>query len=130
MSSLPKTPENSSDDNRDSRYSSHALVEIRKFKHLPFAIKSAVLLDISAGGFKVEFTGESNVKPGDQFWLSIPLTPLGIYAPARLACQGECRWFDSKRYRLGGVFMQLSKTEQLIIDQVLTTLKQRGAISI
>lgn len=113
---------------RESRYASHALVELRRFRHLPFGVHSAVLLDISLGGFKIEFTGESVIKPGVQFWLSIPLTPLGIYAPSRLLCKGECRWFDAKRYRLGGVFLQLTKTDRHIIDHVVETLKQRGAL--
>lgn len=117
-------------DDRDNRYASHALVEIRRFKHLPFGISSAVLLDISAGGFKAEFTGESRMKPGDQFWLNIPLTPLGIYAPARVICRGECRWFDEKRFRVGGVFKELDSTERIIVDQVIDTLRKRGALNI
>jgi hypothetical protein len=115
--------------NREERYLSHALVEFRKFKYLPFGIHSAVLLDISLGGFKMEFTGETTVEAGQQFWLHIPLTPLGIYSAARLMCRGECRWFDSQRYRVGGVFTELTKTERLIIDQVIDTLRQRGALS-
>lgn len=116
-------------DDRQPRYSSHALVEIRKFKHLPFGVRSAVLLDISLAGFKVEYTSEGSARPGDQFWVSIPLSPLGIYAPHRLLCRVECRWFDGKRFRIGGVFMDLSKTERHIIDQVVETLKTRGAIT-
>ena len=66
---------------RAHRYISHALVEVRRFKLLPFFCDSAVLLDISASGFKLEFTGEVKVSPGNQYWLNIPLSPLGIYAP-------------------------------------------------
>lgn len=113
---------------REGRYTSHALVELRKYKILPFKIHSAVLLDISPGGFKVEFTADITVQPGDQFWINIPLAPLGIYAPARLMCRGECRWFDGHRYRVGGVFMQLSNTERHIIDQVIDVLRQRGIL--
>jgi hypothetical protein len=110
---------------RENRYTSHALVEFRKFKFLPLGIHSAVLLDISLGGFKIELTGDKKVAAGELFWLHIPLAPLGIYAPARLMCRGECRWFDTERYRVGGVFTGLSKTERLIIDQVVETLRQR-----
>ena len=115
---------------RANRYASHALVEFRKFKHLPFGIHSAVLLDISLGGFKAEFTGEMRLKASEQFWLAIPLTPLGIYAPTRLLCRGECRWFDDKKFRVGGVFLQLTKTERHIIDQVIETLRHRGSLSV
>ena len=114
---------------RENRYPSHALVELRKYKHLPFFVHSAVLLDISLGGFKIEFTGEVAAKPGDNYWLNIPLTPLGIYAPNRLLCRGECRWFDEKRFRVGGVFMQLTKSDHNIIEQVVETLKKRGALA-
>lgn len=114
---------------RENRYASHALVELRRFKHLPFKVHSAVLLDISLGGFKAEFTGDVQSKPGDRFWLNIPLTPLGIFAPARLLCRGECRWFDEKRFRVGGVFTHLTKTERHILEQVIDTLKKRGALS-
>jgi PilZ domain len=111
--------------NRENRYTSHALVEFRKFKFIPIGVHSAVLLDISLGGFKIELTGDKRVKSGELFWLHIPLAPLGIYAPARLMCRGECRWFDPERFRVGGVFTGLSKTERLIIDQVVETLRQR-----
>ncbi len=114
--------------NRAVRFTSHALVEIRRFRFLPFQCYSGVLLDISTGGFKLEFTGEIHVKPGAQYWLSIPLAPLGILAPKRIVCQVECRWFDSKRYRIGGVFMKLTRTEQLIIEQVIETLRTKGLV--
>jgi hypothetical protein len=114
---------------RENRYASHALVELRKFKHLPFKIYSAVLLDISLGGFKAEFTGEVKARPGEAFWIHIPLTPLGIYAPTRILCRGECRWYDTKKFRVGGVFIDLTKTERHIIEQVVETMKARGSLS-
>jgi hypothetical protein len=115
---------------RAARYASHTLVEVRHFKYLPFGIHSAVLLDISLGGFKFEFTSEKLAKPGQQFWISVPLAPLGIYAPRRLFLRGECRWFDPKSHRIGGVFMDISKTDQLILEQVVETLKQRGVLEV
>lgn len=114
---------------RENRYRSHALVELRKFKYLPFFAHSAVLLDISLSGFKLEYTGETRTKPGEEFWLNIPLTPLGIYAPAKLICRGECRWFDESRFRVGGVFMQIETPERHIIEQIIETVKKRGLLS-
>ncbi len=119
----------SSANNRENRYASHALVELRKFKHLPFRVHSAVLLDISLGGFKAEFTGEVKARSGEEFWLSVPLVPLGIFAPTRLFCRGETRWFDEKRFRIGGVFLQLTKTDRHVLEQVIETLRQRGGLS-
>jgi hypothetical protein len=115
---------------RPIRYASHTLVEVRRFKHLPFGINSAVLLDISLGGFKFEFTSETRSKPGQQFWISVPLAPMGIYAPSRLLLRGECRWFDAKNFRIGGVFTNIPKTDKLILEQVVETLKQRGVLEV
>jgi hypothetical protein len=102
------------------------LVEVRRFKHFPFFADSAVLLDLSMAGFKLEFTGEVEAKPGMQYWLNIPLRPLGIYSPAKLLCKAECRWFDQNRFRIGGVFVSLSKSDRHILEQVLDSLKERG----
>ena len=113
---------------RAQRYISHALVEVRRFRFLPLFCESAVLLDISVGGFKLEFTGEVKVIPGNQYWLNIPLSPLGIYAPKKLVCKSECRWFDDTRSRIGGTFIDLSKTEQMLIEQIVSSLKSRGQL--
>lgn len=129
---VPELSENtdSNAQSRENRYPSHALVEVRRFRRLPFMVDSAVLLDISLSGFKAEFTGSDvKSKPGQQFWLSIPLTPLGIFAPALLLCRGECRWFDEKRLRIGGVFTQLDKTDRHILEQVIETLRHRGVLT-
>lgn len=113
--------------NRQERYTSHALVEVRRFKLLPMGIQSAVLLDISLQGFKIEFTGEFRAQVGRTYWVSIPLPPLGIYSPSRLICHTQCRWFDDKRFRIGGVFLDLNPTQRMIINQIVETLRLGGA---
>jgi len=120
---LEQTQEEKDKSNRPARITSHALVEVRRFRRLSLFAQSAVLLDISLAGFKLEFTGEASVKTGQQYWLVIPLRPLGIYSPEKLTIKAECRWFDSHRFRIGGVFMTLSKTERLIVEQILNALK-------
>jgi hypothetical protein len=115
---------------RPERFTSHTLVEIRRFKSLPFLVQSAVLLDISLGGFKAEFTGESKTKKGQIFWISIPLTPLGIYAPSRLVILSQCRWFDLDHYRLGGVFVELEKSDKIILEQVIETIQSQSLRSV
>jgi hypothetical protein len=111
---------------RSERFTSHALVEIRRFRWLMFWTESAVLLDMSAEGFKLEFTGEASAKPGTVYWLEIPLSPLGIRAPAQLTCRAECKWFDEKRFRVGGVFLDLTASDRAIIQQVVEALRARG----
>lgn len=111
---------------RAERFTSHALVEIRKFRSLPFSVKSAVLLDVSIGGFKAEFTGENRVVQGQQFWLNIPLTPLGIYSPGRIIIRAEVKWFDDKKFRIGGVFINMPEKDKIILGQVIDSLRKRG----
>lgn len=115
---------------RAERFISHALVEVKKYKNLPFGTYSAVLLDISLTGFKIEFTGEVDVKPGTVYWLHIPLAPLGINAPTKLDVKCEVKWFDEKRYRIGGIFIGLKKTDAAIIQQIYETLKYRGVANL
>jgi len=123
---LQQTQENHNNSTRPARVTSHALVEVRRFKKLSLFAQSAVLLDISLAGFKLEFTGETAVKRGQQYWLVIPLRPLGIYSPEKLTVKAECRWFDAHRFRIGGVFMSLNKSERLIVEQILNALKGKN----
>src|SRR5690606_39765867 len=111
------------------RFTSHALVEVRRYKHLPIFAHSAVLLDISLAGFKLEFTAEIAARPGSQYWLSVPLRPLGIYSPTRMTCKAEVRWFDDSSIRIGGVFMSLDKTDRMLIEQIIDALKGRQPAS-
>lgn len=113
---------------RAKRYVSHALVEIRRFRWLPFFCQSAVLLDISSSGFKLEFTGEVSTAPGAQYWLNIPLGPLGIPVPTRFICRCECRWFDPQRFRIGGTFLNMTSTDIMLIEQIVASLKTRGQL--
>lgn len=109
---------------RPKRFISHALVEVRRFKRLPFFINSGILLDMSSAGFKIEFTSiNPKVKRGDALWLHIPLSPLGIRGPGNLSCKIEVRWFDPNSARMGGVFIDLDKLSLLTIEQIISRLK-------
>lgn len=118
--------ENSRTNARQERFISHALVEVRKFRWLPFGIHSAVLLDLSLMGFKIEFTGEFVARVQGKYWLNIPLAPLGIHSPARIICQTQAKWFDQRKYRMGGVFTHLDRPQRIIINQIVETLKDKG----
>lgn len=125
-------PEQTSDDpviqNRAKRFLSHTLVELRQFKMLPIFCYSAVVLDISSGGFKLEFTGETVSVPGKRYWLHIPLAPLGISSPRTFSCLCECRWFDPKRFRMGGSFVNPSEHDVQLIEQIMNSIKTRGQL--
>lgn len=113
---------------RQERVRSHTFVELRRFKHLPIFCHSAVLLDVSLGGFKIEFTGEVKIQPGQKYWMMIPLGPIGIPSPSRIYCLGECRWFDDTRFRMGGIFLNLGREEITAIEKIVTALKKRSQI--
>ncbi|MFK7872866.1 MAG: PilZ domain-containing protein [Oligoflexales bacterium] len=117
-----QTPQDELHLDRKDRFISHALVEVRKYRWWPFGVHSAVLLDISLQGFKCEFTAPFDTNIGASYWLTIPLPPLGIFAPSKISCLGECRWFDANTMRFGGVFVELDKTQRLLIEQVVSTL--------
>lgn len=111
---------------REERITSHTLAELKKFRWFPFMSHSAVLLDISRSGFKLELTGEAKIEPNSVFWLTIPLAPMGIPVPKILTLKVECKWFDNKRYRIGGVFLNPAEIDQKIMDEVIESIKERG----
>lgn len=113
---------------RSERFVSHALIEVRRFRLLPLFCESAVLLDLSIGGLKMEFTGTVAAKPGQRLWVVIPLAPLGIYAPRKWCANFECRWFDDNRLRIGGIFLGLSQFDQVLIEQIIANLRERGLL--
>lgn len=112
---------------RKTRFSSPALVDIHPFRFLPLFTRRAVLLDISEVGFKIEFSDAVTSKPGQIYWLSIPLTPLGIPEPTKLTCKIECRWFDPKKFRVGGTFVGLSAKEKLLMELVVEKLRKKAS---
>ncbi len=112
---------------RPERFVSHALVELRKYRHFPFFIQSGILLDMSISGFKAEFTANSaNVKLGDTMWMHIPLMPLGIRGLKDLDCKIEIKWFDPKSARIGGVFVQMDPLTQMTVEQIISRLRDSG----
>jgi len=111
---------------RRTRYTSHALIEVRRWRLWPFGVTSGVLLDMSVDGFKLEFTSEYTAKTLDRLWITLPLGPLGIMAPQRLSLPVEVRWFDGRRFRIGGVFLGLTPEQKIIVSKVVKSLKERG----
>lgn len=112
--------------NRQPRHTSHALVEVRKYRWWPFGIVSGVLLDMSIDGFKLEFTSDFRVKNLQKLWLTIPLVPLGVLGQKSLSVPVEVRWFDGTKFRIGGVFVNLSQEERKYINNVIGILAERG----
>ena len=113
---------------RAERFQSHALVELRRFRLFSWFPKSAVLLDLSMGGFKLEFSGPTTVLSGERFWLTIPLRPLGVLGPPAVVLRVEVKWYDQGRGRVGGVFLNPSKVERMLLVQLVENLRQRGLI--
>ncbi len=112
-------------DDREVRFRSHALIEVKKYKFFPIGITSGVLLDLSISGFKLDLTRRAKIKAGDHLWLRVPLNTLGISVPSSFQCKIECKWIDREKFRLGGVFTELSATDKLVIEQIVQTLEDR-----
>ncbi|MBP9706216.1 MAG: PilZ domain-containing protein [Oligoflexales bacterium] len=107
---------------RDPRFISHALIEVRNSKWWPFGVMSAILLDISAGGFKIELTGDVPLLKGKIYWLHIPLAPLRIFAPEKLVCRMQVRWFDPQRFRCGGILLGVNQETSGIIERIISNM--------
>ncbi len=109
--------------NRAERVISHALVEMRRLSWWPFGIKSAVLLDVSENGFKIEFTGKADYSQGEQLVLSIPLSPFGISAPRAISIPVEVVWFDKEKMRCGGIFKNNDPAVVLFVRKIMEVSK-------
>lgn len=119
--------ESASDTNRPERFISHALVEVKPFKYLPFFVQSGILLDMSTAGFKAELTStNANFKSGDVLWMHIPMSPLGLRGIKDLVCKIEIRWFDQATQRLGGIFIDLEPLSQMLVEQIVARLRENG----
>jgi hypothetical protein len=112
---------------RPERFISHALVEVRRFKHLPFFVQSGILLDMSTAGFKIELTASSaKIHQGQSMWLQMPMSPLGIRGLKDLLCKVDVKWYDEKAARLGGVFVDLDPLSRMLVEQIVSRLKENG----
>ena len=111
---------------RDPRWQSHALIELRKYRCLPFGVRSASLLDLSSTGLRIELADEREIHVGQRFWVSIPLSPLGVESRKPLLCRIECKWFLPERYRLGGVFIGLSDEDRTVLLNLLEHVRNRS----
>ncbi len=112
-----------------TRYESHALLEVRTSKWNPFAIESAILIDLSWGGFKIEFVGSLKpIRPESWLRLSIPLAPFGIALPQMLKVEAQTKWFDERSSRCGGVFLHSTEDERLVIGKIIEFVENRRKI--
>ncbi len=112
---------------RPERVISHALVEVRRHRWWPFGIQSAVLLDLSTQGFKIEFTGHGSYRQGDRLWMTIPLSPFQVLGPESITLKINIKWFDANKMRIGGVFefTETTSPETGFLEQIIDKVKAR-----
>ena len=107
------------------RHRIHVLATIKKFKWMPFfGTYSGVILNISDSGLKVSFSGEVYIKPFSSCSIKIPLTPLEINNPQCFQAKIEVKWFDTRNYRLGGLFLNLSNQQKQVLKKIITALEE------
>jgi hypothetical protein len=108
------------------RFESHALVEVRTSWWNPFSTKSAILIDISADGFKIEFVSAlTKIKFGSKVRITIPLAPFGIYSSQAVILSAIVRWFDERNFRCGGVFDKPSSEIEAHLAQIVSFVASR-----
>lgn len=110
---------------RAPRFPSHALIDVRLSKWNPFSKCSAVLLDMSVTGFKIQFVDPVEIKPNTRFAIIVPLEPFGILGGGRLYLRAEMRWYDADIKRAGGVFFNCTDHERLMIERILASVISR-----
>lgn len=110
---------------RPERYISHALVEIRRYRWWPLGVQSAVLLDLSINGFKIEFTGKFTCKPEDSLWMQIPLSPFQVNGPDEILMRITVKWFDANKMRIGGTFELAHPHHIAFLEQVIEKVKDQ-----
>jgi hypothetical protein len=107
---------------RFPRFQSHALVDVKTSSWNPFASFSAVLLDLSVQGFKIEFVSPVTIHAGERARLVIPLSPFRILSPERLKLRIVVKWFDARNQRAGGVFEGATAADAHVIEKILDRL--------
>ncbi len=138
MSLFPRTTRNASEqdqsggDNsqptkRAKRIESHALVDVKMSSWNPLATSSAILLDLSWQGFKIEFINPVKLKPGSRLTMTVPLSSFGILAPAKLKLKIQVKWYDARMLRAGGIFEPESHEQDYLIQKIIDVLTLRGA---
>lgn len=112
---------------RAKRIESHALVDVKMSFWNPLSVASAVLLDLSWQGFKLEFVNSVKIKPGTNLTMNIPLASFGILAPAKLKLKIQVKWYDARMLRAGGIFEPESHEQDYLIQKIIDVLTLRGA---
>jgi len=112
---------------RAKRIESHALVDVKMSMWNPLSLASAVLLDLSWQGFKIEFVNPVKLKPGSRLTMNVPLASFGILAPAKLKLKIQVKWYDARMLRAGGIFEPESHEQDYLIQKIIDVLTLRGA---
>jgi hypothetical protein len=110
---------------RAPRFPSHALIDLRTNRWNPFSKRSAVLLDMSVSGFKIQLVDKAVLKMNSMCYLDVPLEPFGILSGQRLVVRAQVKWFDPEGLRAGGVFVGTSDNERLLIERVIAAVISR-----
>lgn len=110
---------------RLARVTSHALVDVKTNRWNPFSKLSAVLLDVTLMGFKIEFIENVNIARNSELSFIIPLAPFEIYEQVSLKLRGHVKWFNLESMRAGGVFVSTSTQEEQMLTQVIAFLRAK-----
>jgi len=110
---------------RLARVTSHALVDVKTNRWNPFSKLSAVLLDVTLMGFKIEFIENVSISKNSELSFIIPLAPFEINEHTTLKLRGHVKWFDPESMRAGGVFVAPGAREEQTLNQIIAFLRAK-----
>ena len=107
---------------RAPRVFAHAIATIKANNWNPLGGWSAIVLDLSAGGCKLELVEGNKFKEGKKYYLDIPLASFNVSEPNSLKLYGEVMWYNDKRLRIGFRFIEPKREQVDIINHILDNL--------
>lgn len=109
------------------RTPSFNILDVRTNFWNPFSKHSAVLLDLTEQGFKIEFIEAVIIEPQAHVSLHIPLSPFRIPERTTLKLKAVVKWFERASMRAGGEFLALQPAHIETLKRMIAFLrKQEG----
>jgi hypothetical protein len=80
----------------------HAFIclQVMKYKHLPFMMSDAILIDLTDQGMKLKFARNVKMENGSHLWLRVPVSS-DIDNKKFILMRGTVRWYDAANFALG-----------------------------
>ena len=88
----------------------------------PFSAKQALLLDLSLGGFGLEFCQKTRLQVGANVLLLLSPWSFGLAGSSTLSLGAQVVWFDERACRCGGRLLLESGEKRVRLQEALDQL--------